>query len=178
MPSARTPLSALTGIVLIVAPLLAMGLKLVSFGWTMVFLLFFGPILVLIAGYAMQIVIAVQGFLSTRALFGAARVRATIAAWLTSLGAIVLGVFMMDGGDSDYGSTFQVWLGAYGPNGDAVHASTDGLTSTVGMVSGLVWAAGFVWLTVEWMVALSRRRRARLAAHPIVVTAPAGHAGP
>jgi len=158
MPSSRTPLSTLTGIVLIVVPILAWALKLFSFGWMMLFVLF-GPILVLLAGYALQIVIAAQGFLSKRELFGAAKPRAMIAAWTTSLGVLVLGVFMPDGGDMYFGSTFQVWLGAYGPNSNAVHAATDGLNSVVATVAALVWIAGFVWLKVEWIVALIRRRR-------------------
>lgn len=158
MPSSRTALSTLTGVALIVAPLLAWVLKSFSTGWMMVIIIF-GPILLLLAGYALQIVIASQGFLSKRELFGTARLRATIAAWLTSLGVLVLGVFMPDGGDMYFGSTFQVWLGAYGPNADAVHAATDGLNSVVATVAALAWIAGFVWLAVEWIVALIRRRR-------------------
>lgn len=158
MPSSRTPLSTLTGIALIVVPLLAWALKLPSFGWMMVFVIF-GPILLLLAGYVLQIIIAAQGFLSKRQLFGAARLRATIAAWLTSLGVLVLGVFMPDGGDMYFGSTFQVWLGAYGPDSDAVHAATDGLNSVVAVAAAFVWLAAFAWLTVEWIAALIRRRR-------------------
>ncbi|QBE49828.1 hypothetical protein [Leucobacter triazinivorans] len=159
MPSSRTPLSTLTGVALIVLPLLAWALKLFSFGWMMVFILF-GPILLLIAGYVLQIVVAAQGFLSKRELFRAAKPRATVAAWVTSLGVLALGVFMPDGGDMDYGSTFQVWAGAYGPNSEAVHAATDALNSVVATGAALLWIAGFVWLLVEWIAALIRRRRA------------------
>ncbi|WP_053385355.1 hypothetical protein [Leucobacter celer] len=158
MLSSRTPLSTLTGVALIVVPLLAWALKSFSTGW-MVVIIILGPILVLLAGYALQIVIAAQGFFSKRELFGAARLRATIAAWLTSLGVLVLGVFMPDGGDAYFGSTFQVWLGAYGPNADAVHAATDGLNSVVATAAAALWLAAFAWLVVEWIVALVRRRR-------------------
>ncbi|RGE20088.1 hypothetical protein [Leucobacter sp. wl10] len=162
MPSSRNPLSVITGVALIVAPLVAWGLKLVSGGW-MVFVIIFGPILVLLAAYALQIVIAAQGFLSKRELFGAARLRATLAAWLTSLCVLALGIFMPDGGDTDYGSTLQVWMGAYGPNSDAVHAATDDLTAIAALLSAVLWVGAFVWLFVEWVVALGRRRRSALA---------------
>ncbi|WP_449281857.1 hypothetical protein [Leucobacter sp.] len=158
MPSSRTPLSTLTGVALIVVPLLAWVLKSFSTGWMMVIIIL-GPILLLLAGYALQIVIASQGFFSKRELFGSARLRAMIAAWLTSLGVLLLGVFMPDGGDMYFGSTFQVWMGAYGPNADAVHAATDGLNSVVATAAALLWLAAFAWLVVEWIVALVRRRR-------------------
>lgn len=116
----------LTGVALIVLPLLAVVFKLVSFGWLSVFLLF-GPVLLLAAGYALQIVIASQAFLSGRSPMppGPGRVRATIAAWLTSLSAVLLSVFVIDGGDTGYGSTFQVWLGVYDSSADpeALHAA-------------------------------------------------------
>lgn len=148
----------LTGVALIVVPLLAWAMKFFSFGW-MVVIIIFGPILVLLAGYAMQIVMAAQGFLSKRELFGPARLRATIAAWLTSFGVLALGIFMPDGGDSDYGSTLQVWLGVYGPNSEAVHAATDDLTAFLALIAGVVWVGGFIWLFIEWAVGLGRRRR-------------------
>jgi hypothetical protein len=66
---------------------------------------------------------------------------------------------MPDGGDAYFGSTFQVWLGAYGPNADAVHAATDGLNSVVATAAAALWLAAFAWLVVEWIVALVRRRR-------------------
>ena len=123
MTSSRTPGLTITGIALIVLPLLALLLKLPSFGWLMVILMF-GPVILLILGYALQIVIAAQGFLSSRAVFakGPARKRATVAAWLTSVAVVVLGVFMPDGGDSGYGSTLQVWLGAYSSDYETAQA--------------------------------------------------------
>lgn len=156
----------LTGVALIVLPLLAVVFKLVSFGWLSVFLLF-GPVLLLAAGYALQIVIASQAFLSGRSPMppGPGRVRATIAAWLTSLSAVLLSVFVIDGGDTGYGSTFQVWLGVYDSSADpeALHAATDGLSSVVAQVAGWLWVGGFLWLVVEWVVFLVLRRRARRA---------------
>lgn len=91
MASSRSPLATITGIALIVLPLLALGLKMFSFGWYMVMLMF-GPGLVLIIGYALQLVIAIHGFLSRRSpiLTTAVRGRATAAAWVTSIAVVVL----------------------------------------------------------------------------------------
>ncbi|MFA5608022.1 MAG: hypothetical protein WDA07_12660 [Leucobacter sp.] len=152
----------LVGVVLIVAPLLAVVLKSFSFGWMIVFLLF-GPIFLLIAGYALQIVIAIHSFMSKKHLHGTHLRRASIAAWVTSVGIVVLGIFMPDGGDMYWGSTFQAWLGAYGPNADAVHAATDGWSDWVAVVAVAVWLVGYVWLLVEWVVALVQRSRAKRA---------------
>lgn len=155
-----TPLSRVTGIALIVLPLIAWGFKLMSFGWMIVFVLF-GPIVILLVGYVLQIIIASQGFLSKNGIFGPAMKRATIAAWATSVGIVLLGIFMPDGGDAGYGSTLQVWLGSYGENAQAVHSATDTLTEVLAIISGLVWVAGFGWLFLEWLIALVRRKQAR-----------------
>lgn len=169
MQSTRTPFAIVTGIALIVLPLVAFALKGVSTGWLMVIILF-GPIIGLFLGYALQIVIAAQGFLAKRPLFsesigatGAALAaapnarRATLAAWTGLIGILLLGVFMPDGGDAYFGSTFQLWLGAYGPNADAVHAVTDALNGVLAWIAAVLWLGGFVWLVVEWFIGLRRR---------------------
>lgn len=166
MTPARTPLSTATGLALILLPLIAVGLKCLSFGWMMVMVMF-GPIFVLAIGYALQLVIASQAFLSRRAALqsAATRKRATVAAWLTSVGVVVFGVFMPDGGDSGYGSTFQVWLGAYSsPDAEAMHAATDALNQVIAWIAAVVWIGAFLWLVVEWVIGLVQRRRARRAA--------------
>lgn len=166
MEPSRSPFTILTGIALIVLPLLALGLKLFSFGWMMVFLLF-GPVLVLAAGYVLQLVIAAQGFLRRGGPIREprARIRANAAAWTTSLGIVALGVFMPDGGDTGYGSTLQVWLGAYGSSdgATAMHEATDGLTEALAWIAAAAWIGGFVWLFVEWVIGLAERRRLRRA---------------
>lgn len=73
----------ITGIALIVLPLVALGLKMFSFGWMMFFVIM-GAIFVMAIGYTVQIFIAAQGFLSRKELLGAALKRATIAATLTA----------------------------------------------------------------------------------------------
>ncbi|NLA64370.1 MAG: hypothetical protein GX862_00230 [Leucobacter sp.] len=163
MHTSRTPLAIVTGLALILAPLIGWAFKLISIGWFVVIVMF-GPIVLLVAGYIVQIIIASQGFLSRRPLFGARQRLATIAAWLTSVAVVLLGIVMPDGGDAYYGSTLQLWLGAYGPNGDAVHQATTGLNDTLFVICTLVWLGGFVWLVVEWVIALVRRSRERKAA--------------
>ena len=160
--NASSPTAArLTGIALIVLPLVALGLKMFSFGWMMVFVIF-GPIFVMAICYVLQIVIAAQGFLSKKDLLGPAMKRATIAAWTSLIGFLVLGITMPDGGDTGWGSTLQVWLGAYGENGDAVHAATDTLTTVLAYVAGAAWAIGWAWLAVEWVGAHAQRRKRQL----------------
>lgn len=158
-PSPRR-LARITGVALIILPLVALGLKMFSFGWLMVMLMF-GPVLVMLVGYIVQIIISVQGFLSKRELFGAARQRATWSAWITLIGLLLLSLFVPDGGDNGYGSTVQVWLGAYGSSADAVHAATDTLTDVMTFLALAAWVVGFAWLVIEWIAALVRRGAAR-----------------
>lgn len=151
-----SPAQRAAGIALIVAPLVGIALKLFSFGWLMVLILM-GPVLVLVLGYALQVAIAARGFLSARDSFGSRAKLARRAAWLTSGGFVLLCTTMIDGGDGPMGSTLQVWLGAHGPNADAVHATTDALTSVLAWVGAAAWLGGFVWLVIEWIVALRHR---------------------
>ena len=83
MNSRPSASARITGIALIVLPLIALLLKTFSFGWMMVFIIF-GPIFVMVIGYVLQVIAAAQGFLSKKGLFDAARLkRATIAAWVS-----------------------------------------------------------------------------------------------
>lgn len=162
MNSRPSASARITGIALIVLPLVALLLKTFSFGWMMVFIIF-GPIFVMVIGYVLQVIAATQGFLSKKGLFDATRLkRATIAAWVSLAGALVLGITMPDGGDSDWGSTLQVWLGVYGENSEAVHAATDGLTAVLSYISAIAWVVGWIWLMVEWIGAFAARRRQQL----------------
>jgi len=162
MNSRPSASARITGIALIVLPLIALLLKTFSFGWMMVFIIF-GPIFVMVIGYVLQVIAAAQGFLSKKGLFDAARLkRATIAAWVSIAGALVLGVTMPDGGDTGWGSTLQVWLGVYGENGEAVHAATDGLTTVLAYIAAVAWVVGWIWLMVEWIGAFAVRRRQQL----------------
>ena len=157
MKPSRDPQQVLAGVALIVAPLLGAGLKMLSAGWTIMFLMF-GPVVILLAGYVVQIIIAAQGFLSSGDLFGSARGRATLAAWVTSVAVVGVGIFFPDGTDGPRGSTFQKWLGSYGPNAEAVHAATDIWSEWLAIALTVVWVASYVWLLVEWIAALRRRK--------------------
>ena len=145
MNSRPSASARITGIALIVLPLIALLLKTFSFGWMMVFIIF-GPIFVMVIGYVLQVIAAAQGFLSKKGLFDAARLkRATIAAWVSLAGALVLGITMPDGGNSE-----------------AVHAATDGLTAVLSSISAIAWVGGWIWLIVEWIGAFAARRRQQL----------------
>lgn len=161
MNASLSRVDRVTGIALIVLPLVALGLKMFSFGWYMVFMLF-GPIFVMAGAYVVQVILAVQCYLVKTDLLGAARKRATIAAWLSSIAFVVAGITMPDGGDTGYGSTLQVWLGSYGPNAEAIHAATDTLTYVLAVIAGIAWIGGFVWLMIEWIGAHARRRKVQL----------------
>ena len=162
MDSRPSASARITGVALIVLPLIALLLKTLSFGWMMVFIIF-GPIFVMAIGYVLQIVVAAQGFFSRKGLFDPARLkRATIAVWVSLAGLLVLSVTMPDGGDTGWGSTLQVWLGAYGENGEAVHAATDGLSTVLAYIGAIAWVVGWIWLMVEWIGAFAARRRQQL----------------
>lgn len=164
MDHSSSPLRVATGVTLIAAPLIGAGLKMLSAGWTLVFIMF-GPIVVLAAGYIVQVVIAAQGFLSKSNLFGNARGRATTAAWVTSTSFVLVGIFFPDGTDGGYGSTFQKWLGSYGPSAEAVHAATDSWSEWLAIGLTVIWVASYIWLFVEWVMALRRRKaKARFGA--------------
>ena len=156
----RSPMQIATGITLIAAPLLGVAFKMLTAGWALVFLMF-GPVIILVAGYVVQVVIASQGFLASSDLFGVARPRATAAAWITSVSVVAVGVFFPDGTDAAYGSTFQKWLGAYGPNAQVVHAATDAWSDWIGIVFAAAWVISYIWLFVEWILALRVRKSAR-----------------
>lgn len=166
MTSSRTPFTVVTGIALILLPFLGLVFKFLSMGWMALVVIAVAPALLL--GYGLQIVIAAQGFLSSRALFSPSSAdtqasrRGTIAAWVTSAGVLTLGLFLTDLDDVSYGSTVQRWLGSYGPNREAVHAATDTINDAIALVAAIAWLLGFVWLVTEWIIALVKRKKARV----------------
>ncbi|MEV7694130.1 hypothetical protein AB0N73_12480 [Microbacterium sp. NPDC089189] len=152
----RTDAAAIiAGVALIVLPLVGLFFKIFWPGWYLFFLLFASP--VLLVGYALQIVIAVTGFLTPRAVFrtSPARARALAAAWIGAVGIALTGLFFVDGGDTTYGSAFMYLIGADGDAG----VST--VSTLISFATGAAWIGGWVWLVIEWIVALVRRRRAR-----------------
>lgn len=146
---------AAAAIALIVLPLVGLAIKLAWPGWMLFFVMMVSPMLLL--GYVVQVIIAITGFLTRRAVFrtSAGRTRALTAAWLTAVGIVVTAFFFVDGGDTDWGSAFMYTVGA---------ASSSGLgsvSSAISVIAGIVWVGGWVWLLVEWISALMARRRAR-----------------
>lgn len=152
----RTDAAALAaGMALILLPLVGLFFKVFWPGWYLFFLLFTSPVLLI--GYALQVVIAATGFLTPRAVFrtSPARPRALIAAWVGAIGIAVTGLFFVDGGDTTYGSAFMYLIGA---DGDA---GVSAVSTLVAFIAGAAWIGGWVWLVVEWIIALVRRRRTR-----------------
>lgn len=143
------------GLALIIAPLVALIVKVFSFGWMMFIVLSFSP--VLIAGWAMVIVIAANGFLRAGGVLRTASggARAAIAAWATSVGVVLSAFFFVDGGDATYGSTFMYWTGQDGSD------AASSLSTTLFTIAAAVWLIGWVWVLVEWIRALVQRRRAQ-----------------
>ena len=149
---------AIAGVVLIVAPLLAAVVKFFSFGW--LFFIILGALLVIVPGYVLQVVIAISAFLRGR---GAVRVapgrsRAIAAAWLTSVGVVLTGFFLVDGGDMSWGSTFMY---LFGMDSDP---SAESISHVFFWISSSAWVLGWVWLVVEWILAMVARRRSRAVA--------------
>lgn len=152
----RSRAANVVGIVLIVAPLLALVVKLFSFGWLMVILLMLIiPIPLMVLGYGLQLVIAIGSLLRpSGALRNAPNVsRAVAAAWLTSIGVVLTALFVYDGGDQTAGSTFTLLLGM------ASDGQAEAISGVVTLVTGAAWVGGWVWLVVEWIIAIRWRRR-------------------
>lgn len=154
----RSPFQLTTGILLIAAPILAWVLKSISAGWVFLALIIMGLIIFLAAGYIFQVIIAVLGFFVRRDLYGSRRKFATSATWLTSVGVLALSVFVPDGGDTTRGSTFQVWMGSYGRDGEAVLQATDSLNNLIFFLALILWLGGYLWLVIETILGFRRSR--------------------
>ncbi len=147
-------------IVLIAAPWVAWGLKLFSFGWITIALVWtVVPILLLIGGYVVQLVIAIQGFLGRRPAFAfvPGDWRGVAAALATSFGVLLTGFTLVDGGDVSWGSTLMY---AFGAASDPAAAD---VSNGLGVLGIVLWIGGWIWLAVEWIVALAARGRASRA---------------
>ncbi len=146
---------AAAAIALIVLPLVGLAIKVAWPGWMLLFVMMVSPVLLI--GYVMQIIIAITGFLTRRAVFrtSAGRTRALTAAWLTAVGIVVTAFFFVDGGDTEWGSAFMYTVGG------ASSSELGNVSSAVSYVFGIVWVGGWIWLLVEWIIALMARRRAK-----------------
>lgn len=156
MPARRDGALAAAGWVAIVAPLLAVALKLPSFGWLMVVVVWTFPIWVL--GYVLLVVVVSLGMLRRRASLREPRSRRTrsiVWAWLTSAGVVLLGLALVDGGDTNESvqSTLTMLLGV--PGGSS--GPNDASMAAAG-IGALAWIVGYVALLMEWLAAFARRR--------------------
>lgn len=144
------------GLALILLPVAAVVLKLAVFpGWMMIIAIWSSPLLLI--GYALQIVIAGNGFLRERGVFRRSPhgARAAIAAWLTSVGIFAVAFFLVDGGDDGtYGSAFTQLLGT-SSTGEGEQVSM-----VLCLIAAFVWLLGWLWLLLEWVVQLVQLRRA------------------
>ena len=154
MTESRPGNAIAAGIALILAPIIALVIKAGVFPGWMLFIIVMASIPLLL-GYALQIVVAANGMLRTRGVFRTmpGRQRGIIAAWITSIGVLFVGVFLVDGGDDGtYGSAFTELLGTSStPGGEQ-------LSTMLMLASALLWIGGWLWLVVEWIVLLAQRR--------------------
>ncbi|SFS11245.1 hypothetical protein SAMN04487783_1542 [Agrococcus baldri] len=139
----------------IVAPLVGFALKSVSSGWLMLFILLWSPVLII--GCVLLVVAVARGMLRRDGVLrqGARRTRSIVWAWLTSVGVVLLGFAMIDGGDTreSVQSLLTMLLGSpVSPS--AAHDVSDAL-ATLGAVA---WLVGWLALVLEWAIGASRRR--------------------
>lgn len=146
---------ALTAWVSILAPLLALAMKLPTGGWLLVFILYASPLL--LGGYVLLVVAVARGMLRRQGVLRERprRARAIAWAWLTSIGVLLLGLTMIDGGDTPASvqSTLTLLLGAPESPSPA-HA----LSENLAYGATIAWLVGWFALLVEWAVAGTRRR--------------------
>ncbi len=157
---------AVTAWVTILAPLVAVAIKLASAGWLLVFLVFSSPLW--LAGYALLVVCVARGLLRRQGVLreGRRRTRARIWAWLTSVGVVLVSLAVIDGGDSaeSVQSTLTLLLGA-----PASSSFTHDLSEFIALLALLPWALGWFALLVEWAVGAQARRQAVPRVAPPVV---------
>lgn len=153
------------GVVTIVAPLLGVALKLPTGGWLMVILLLSG--LLWAGGYIVLVLAVSLGMLRRRGPLraGGARIRSMIWALMTSIGVVVLGFTLVDGGDTreSIQSTLTLLLGS--PESPSPAHS---VSEAIGWVAAGAWAIGYLGLVVEWIAATARARQARQPIAPQV----------
>lgn len=166
-PLRSGPSLAAIGTVTLATPIIALLVWLPSAGWLLVF--FFLSGLLWLGGYALLAVVVSRGMLRRSSQLrapGARRTRAIIWALLTSVGIVVLGLTIVDGGDSasSIQSTLTLMLGAPESPSPA-HA----VSEAIAYAAAAAWIVGYVALVVEWVVAArSSRRAAPLVPPPVV----------
>ncbi len=155
MPIIQFPIRAtnvVTGLAIIVLPVIALAVKLITPGW-MLFILFYAGIL-LGALYVLLVVMASSGFFGRRAAFSFVPAKRGRFAGLTHGVAVVLFMFfLIDGGDSDDWSS--PFITVFGFDRDAF----SDLTSALCGVSLVIAVGAYLWFFVEWVIAVRVKRR-------------------
>ncbi|QMU96046.1 hypothetical protein FVO59_01660 [Microbacterium esteraromaticum] len=156
--NARKPGSAATlaGLALILFPLLGLAAKFVYPGWMLVIAIWYGWML--LPGYIVQIVVAATGLLRKDGVLRRARGawRTITAAWVTSIGILGVGFFLIDGGDDGRSESAMTVLFGMTDSPDAKD-----LSMTFALVFGVLWLVGWAYLVIEWIIQLVIARRAR-----------------
>ncbi|SDS16017.1 hypothetical protein [Agrococcus carbonis] len=150
-PLASGPPLTVTAWVAIVAPLVALVLKGLVPGWLIFFAVLWSPVLLI--GYALLVVAAARGMLRRRGVLRRPerRVRARMWAWLTSVGVVLFGATIVDGGDTTESlqSLLTVLLGSPTTPSPAHDAS-----AAIAWAAAAAWLVGWLALMVEWAVAV------------------------
>lgn len=158
--NARTSGSAATlaGLALILFPLFGVAAKLVYPGWMLVIAIWFGWML--LPGYIIQVV-AANELLRKNGVLRRARGawRAITAAWVTSIGILGVGFFLIDGGDD--GNSESAMTVLFGMTGSPV---ANEVSMILALVCGFLWLVGWAYLVIEWIIQLVLARQARKAA--------------
>ena len=144
--------NTVTGVGMIVLPLIAIAVKFITPGWMLLILLYAG--IALAAFYVFLVVMAASGFFGRRAAFSFVNpTRARIAGWGHGLSVVLFMFFLVDGGDNDDWSS--PFITVFGLDRDAFAGVTETLTGVFFFA-----AIGFyLWLVVEWVLALRVKRR-------------------
>lgn len=155
-----------TAWVTILAPLVALAVKFASFGWLFVFFVYSIPLW--LGGYVLLVVCVARGMLRRQGVLreDARRTRATVWAWLTSVGVVLFGLTIVDGGDTreSVQSTLTLLLGA-----PVSPSSVHEVAAIVALIATAAWIVGWLALIVEWAVGAQRRRgEAPRVAPPVV----------
>ena len=138
-PPTPGPGTVVAGIIAIAAPIIAVAVHLPAGGWLLLILFVSG--LLWLAGYALLVVAVSLGMLRRRGQlrFGNRRIRAIVWALLTSVGVVILGFALIDGGDTEESvqSTLTLMLGA-----PVSPSPAHSLSEAVSWIAAAAWCAG------------------------------------
>ncbi|MFJ4046552.1 hypothetical protein ACIPV2_12490 [Microbacterium sp. NPDC089987] len=149
----------LAGLALILFPLVALAAKLVYPGWMLVLVIWSSWLL--LPGYVIQVVIAASALLRRRGVLRHADGgwRAIVASWVTSIGVLGVGFFLLDGGDDGRSESAMTVLSGMTESAPAAQVSM-----VLALICGFFWLVGWIWLVFEWIIQLILLRRAQTVA--------------